>query len=269
MKLTLLDITQDILSSMDSDEVNSISDTEEAYQIARIVRENYFNLVANSELPEHKTFFQLNATGIDTPTIMKKPDDVIDIEYIKYDQRLDHETETRFNYVYRMSQFDFMNMMEMFPTDEDGYEDFTLQLGGDNIHLKCRTDKHPQFYTAYTDNYIIFDSYDAGMEANLQKSNTMCYGYKEQPFDMVDDFVPNLDHRQFSLLLSESKAQAFIELKQAQNVNAERKARENRIMTQKNKRNVPGEIDEYDRLPNYGRSRRYGHYERLVTKGDR
>ena len=39
MKTTLLQIVQSILSDMDSEEVNSISDTTEAQQIASVVED--------------------------------------------------------------------------------------------------------------------------------------------------------------------------------------------------------------------------------------
>ena len=42
MKMTLLDITQSILSAMDSDYANSIGDTVEAEQVATIVKETYY-----------------------------------------------------------------------------------------------------------------------------------------------------------------------------------------------------------------------------------
>jgi hypothetical protein len=41
-KMTLLEIVQDVLNDMDSDEVNSISDTVEATQIANICRSVYY-----------------------------------------------------------------------------------------------------------------------------------------------------------------------------------------------------------------------------------
>ena len=38
MKRTLLEMTQDILSAIDADEVNSIDDTVEATQVATIIK---------------------------------------------------------------------------------------------------------------------------------------------------------------------------------------------------------------------------------------
>ena len=52
MKLTLLEMVQDILSSMDSDEVNSITDSTEALQVARIIRDSYIEITDRLEAEE-------------------------------------------------------------------------------------------------------------------------------------------------------------------------------------------------------------------------
>lgn len=44
MRKTLLEMVQDILSEMDSDEVNSINDTVEAEQVATIIKNCYLAL---------------------------------------------------------------------------------------------------------------------------------------------------------------------------------------------------------------------------------
>ena len=44
-KLTVLEIVQNILSDLNSEEVNSISDTIEADQVAEIVKTTYLDLV--------------------------------------------------------------------------------------------------------------------------------------------------------------------------------------------------------------------------------
>ena len=45
MKFTLLEMVQEILSDMDSDEVDSIEDTVEAEQVATIVRSTYLAMM--------------------------------------------------------------------------------------------------------------------------------------------------------------------------------------------------------------------------------
>ncbi len=42
-KMTLLEVVQEILSDMNSDNVNSINDTIEAQQVVQIAKRTYFN----------------------------------------------------------------------------------------------------------------------------------------------------------------------------------------------------------------------------------
>jgi hypothetical protein len=78
-------MTQNILSAMSSDEVNSISDTTESMQVAQIIKNKYYDITARGDLPEHKELFQLDpATDSSTPTMMFVPDGVSKIESIRY-----------------------------------------------------------------------------------------------------------------------------------------------------------------------------------------
>jgi hypothetical protein len=82
---TLLQMTQNILSAMSSDEVNSISDTTESLQVANAIETVYNNFVGRSELPEHFQYFQLTASNnITTPTIMYVPNNCRRVDWIKY-----------------------------------------------------------------------------------------------------------------------------------------------------------------------------------------
>jgi hypothetical protein len=45
-KMTLLEMTQSILSAMDSDPVDSIDETVESIQVADIVKESFTNLLS-------------------------------------------------------------------------------------------------------------------------------------------------------------------------------------------------------------------------------
>ena len=74
MKTTLLQIVQSILSDMDSEEVNSISDTTEALQIASVVEDTYYNIVAARDIPEHNTLIFLTSLVDSTrPTHFQYP----------------------------------------------------------------------------------------------------------------------------------------------------------------------------------------------------
>src|SRR5260370_16957942 len=85
MRLTLLEMVQTILASMDSDEVNSITDTTESSQVAQIIKHVYLNILARADLPEHRQLFSLvSSTDTNLPVVMFRPEEVNRIEWIKY-----------------------------------------------------------------------------------------------------------------------------------------------------------------------------------------
>lgn len=78
-------MTQSILSSLDSDQVNSISDTVESLQVASLIKNKYYDILNRGNLPEQRNLLQLTASGDSTqPTLMYVPEGVLDIDWIKY-----------------------------------------------------------------------------------------------------------------------------------------------------------------------------------------
>ena len=86
-KMNLLAMTQDILSDMDSDEVNSINDSVESLQVAQIIKTTYFNIVNGRDYPHFNELFQLDSANDTRPTHMKIPDTIENVHWIKYDVR--------------------------------------------------------------------------------------------------------------------------------------------------------------------------------------
>jgi hypothetical protein len=85
MAHTLLEITQSILSSLNSDEVNSISDTPESLQVAECIKTSYYNMLGRYDLPEHNQLINLQSSdNINQPTLMTKPLGINRIEWIQY-----------------------------------------------------------------------------------------------------------------------------------------------------------------------------------------
>src|SRR5258707_1978269 len=82
---TLLTMVQNILSAMDADEVNSISDTTESRQVAQIIQNKYYDILSRGFLPEFDQLFQLRPSlDITRPTLMYIPDGVSKVSWIKY-----------------------------------------------------------------------------------------------------------------------------------------------------------------------------------------
>src|SRR6266436_8291222 len=85
MQMTLLDMTQNILSTLSSDEVNSIGDNVESQQVALILKNKYYDIINRVNLPEHQQLIQLESSlSAIAPVEMFIPDGVSEIKWIKY-----------------------------------------------------------------------------------------------------------------------------------------------------------------------------------------
>lgn len=255
MKMTLLEMTQRILSSMDSDAVNSITDTAESVQVADIIRSSYWDIISSLKLPEHKDFFELTASSSSTPVIMTLPSNVLDVEWIKYDNKLTTDTGKKYFDLEYWPLEDFLHAMHSLNGGDSTVTTFTLTTNGsDSMDILCRNDLFPSRWTTFNDNTIIFDAYKSSEDSYLQKNKTMAWGQLVPTWTHTDNFTPDLDAKQFTLLFNEAKGQAFIELKQTVNAKAEKRARRGWISSQGQKRALPGQTyGEIHNRPNYGR----------------
>src|SRR4051812_8412394 len=95
MKKTLLQLTQDILSDMDSDSVNSISDTVESQQVATIIKNCFFEMISNRNWPHLRKLIQLDSLGdVTKPNYLRIPEGMKEMLFFKYDTHKLGETKT-------------------------------------------------------------------------------------------------------------------------------------------------------------------------------
>lgn len=250
---TLLDIVQEILSSMDSDEVNSIDDTVESSQVALVVRRAYYDLSIDLGLPEHTTLFELTASGDPTkPTLMSIPNNCHDLQWIKYNNKLSTETYSNYKEVAYLPPKDFIEMSNELKDTADGF--MNILINGASFEVLYRNDAFPNYYTSADDYQVIFDSYLATEDTTLQTSKTMAYGKLYPIFILSDTFVPLINPQQFPLLINKAKEIAFGELKQMENRNATQEARRQKIVTQWNRQRID-RTEPIFKGPRYGRNR--------------
>lgn len=243
-------MTQNILSSMDSDEVNSINDTAESLQVANIIRTAYFNIISRANLPEYQNIFQLiGPSDVSVPVIMTKPSTVSRIDWIKYFDATDAQDEYEYVTILPLAQF-LDNTQVSDPQDPD-----ILSLTFEGMTFYYRNDGQPSYCTLVNNNYILFDSYDATIDTGLmlQGSKTLCSGQVIPDFTLGDSFTPDLEDMQFPLLLNEAKGLAFLELKQIANDHAEREARRQWNLLPKNKSVLTPRRNDFDMLPDFGK----------------
>lgn len=253
---TNLDYVQDILSALDSDEVNSISDTTESLQVARILKRAYDGIVTRADLNEHYTLFSLDPTNdVTKPTIMYRPAAVDSILWLKYNKNSLTNPTANFQEVSYVDMDTFLSRMYQIQTTQANVITYPILSGADTINILAYNNKAPNWFTTYDDHTVIFDSYDATLDDTLQSSKTLAYGKKDQTFLMTDTFVPFLDVEFGTLLLNEAMVLAFAELKQVPHQVASQWANRAWAKTNRAKRGVDQDRRPINDAPNYGKRR--------------
>lgn len=220
---------------MDSDEVNSISDTVESLAVANIIKECYYDILGEISPTQTEGLLHLDASGDNLkPTVMYLPSTVVNIEWLRYNTG-STVTDTEFRDLCYVPLEDFYRMQDGLDLDESWTGTQVVTLNGQDFNIKFRNDESPSYWTSPDGSTILFDSYDSSYENTLTSSRTYGYGQLIPVFSMTDTFVPNLNPKQFQLLLQEAKAQAFVEIKQTANEKAEKKAKRNKILAYKTK----------------------------------
>ena len=246
MKQTLLEIVQNILSAMESDEVNSISDTVESLQVADEVRNTYYELMSTFDLPSSEGLLSLEPSNDPAnPTTMKIPETVKEIKWITYNYGTPEAPQ--FQEVLYQEPDVFFRYGTLYNNGQE-----PIQLVGD---FYVFTDRHPTRWTTFDNNHIVFNGWNSNVDSTLQESKVICWGTFYKPFELRDDFVPDMDVLLFPLLVSEAKKACFVNFKQISNANEERRARRQAVRAQsdlwKARQRRP-----YNRRPDYSRTRR-------------
>lgn len=249
MRQTLLEIVQDVLNDLDSDKVNSISDTVESEQVASIVKSCYFELIGNRNWPHLKKLFQLEHSGnLSRPNYLAIPVLLKELVFFRYEmQKSGGKIETRD--VKFKHPDDFLRYVSGRDSTQDNIETI-VDVSGSKLLIV--NDKAPTYWTTFDDFYIVTDSYDKAVDDTLQKTKTQCLGYMHPEWVHADTAIPDLPAEAFPALVTEVKSTAFVALKQMANQKAEQKAsRQQRWLSRKAWR-VQGDV----RFEDYGRKGR-------------
>lgn len=355
---TLLNMVQNILSAMSSDEVNSIGDTVESMQVAQIIQNKYYDIVARGDLELDEQLMQLvPSDSLSTPTLMYLPTGMSRISWVQYydTNPTDNTTQTSqfgsyshdlnvdvvstvqwtslststvtipstlpstvtftlttavpaatgqqvtatngtnyingtiaqyvgnvitvnvvnwsgngtfsswvinstnsfnlppgYRYVTILGNDEFLDMVNKFDLTQVNVQPYTFTQGGYTFQARYMNDRQPSWATVISNAIVLFDSLDTTQDSTLQGSKTMVKGQVVLPFKLQDNFIPPLNDQEFPLLLNESKALAFFELKQMPHALADRELKRQWSVTQKMK-SIANRPSYFDQLPNYGR----------------
>lgn len=244
IKKTLLEIVQEILSAMDSEAVNSLSDSEEANQVADIVESTFYNIISTRDIAYHERLLRITAVSdSDYPTSFQLLDSVKSITKVWYN--VETVAAPSFRDLTFLEPTDFINRLDGVTED---YVVVNEPVTG--APLKVRTNAHPQFWTSFDDDYIIMDSYDNTVDTTLRNSKIRALGSVFPVFSKTDDYTPELAPQYFPYLINEAKSVAFDVLKGGTTPKVDQAARRQKAYIQNDKYRNRREPN----WSNYGRS---------------
>ena len=243
MKMTLLEMTQNILAALNEDEVNSIGDTQTAIDVSEIIREAYYQIITQQDWNFLKTTFNLNGlSDITKPTVLTVPENISSIDWIKVKSPTTGELVT-------VEFVEPERFLELTVNRTSNNQNNIQEVSYGGITYKVFKNKPPTYWTSIDGNVIYFDSYEGSSRSSILPSDTLALGRRIPAWNPIDEFVPELQDENFPYLLAEAKSLAFVQIAQSANAKAEQYARRGRYKAIASEGNLKKKI----KLPDYGR----------------
>lgn len=248
-KLSVLDIVQDILSDMNSDEVSSISDTLESMQVAQIVKSVYDEMMARKNWPHLHKLIALSPVGASTPTHLALPVDIKEMLEVFYDKKKEISDPAAFEAVEWLDPSDFLAYTNSRRSDSSTTEQI---IDPTTVPLMIKNNSAPTYFTTFDDEHIIFDSYDNTVDlSGVAASKVQCRAVVMPALVLSDDVtnIPDLPIEMFPAFLAECKSTCFARIKQMVDQKAEMQSKRSMSWLSRKAFQAHGGI----KMPNYGR----------------
>jgi hypothetical protein len=224
--------------------VNSISDSVEAMQVASVIQDTFYNLVAARHIPEHKQILVLTSLSDNSrPTHFTYPTNCKEIELLYYNVSEDGGVEYR--------EIPYVDPVLFLSRSPSAQNDNSLVVTDVDSPAKVviANDRPPSYYTSFDDEHIVMDAYNAALENTLQESKTRAYGTVYPEFTIADDFEPDVDKTLLPYLLAEAKSTCFSIYKGGSDPKVEQAARRLKSFVQ----NDQHRTKQSNKRPKYGR----------------
>jgi len=262
MKTDLLELVQTTLRRMNSDEVTSVSgtgSTEEARQVALICRHVYEELEIVRNWGHKTNLAKLEADDTDEFTVLDIPASVARIHEIwyKYDNGLG-DGSTCSKIVPYACPSDFLEKVKCKDTGATNLSEITvIGVEGDrdpqSFTFDVINDAPPSCWTSFSDEQIVFDSYDSTIDAlGIVGSSVTMLVQSLHVFDETDDLqVIEIPSEDWPLYRNMVLSRCYTDIKQAPNNAAEAVVRRLMIRAQRSSNHM---TDRGNEGVNYGRS---------------
>lgn len=247
MKMSLLEMVQDIMSDMSSDAVNYIDETEESLQVVQIIKSTYNEMMTRREWPHLQRLLTLSSYGsVNHPTLMIPPENLRRLEWINYNRRSAAAPQDNFQPVKYLAPNNFVQLTNTRNIANPGVLLVVLPSG---TTIRVLNNVPPSYWTSFDDSLVVFDSFDRSIENTLQGPQSQCMAHVYPTWETIDTFVPDIPTHLFPALLAEAKSACFYTLKSQANEKAEQQSsRQQRVMSMQSWK-LAGGIT----YPNYGR----------------
>lgn len=247
MKETVLEIVQSALNEISGDNVNSIDDTTESQRVALFLKDIFYELIDQRDWSQHKKMLSLNSSSdSDYPNYLKLPDEVQEMQYLRYNRIKSGETRKRWHTLEYLYPDQFIKMVNDRNSDESNIDVVT---DFDGTELLIRNDLAPNYWTSFDDTWVVTDAYDSAVDSILQSSKSQAYAITEPTINLVNEFVVDLPTDAFSLLKVTLKNRCFENIAQRDSTTIALEERRQRNRMSRKNWKARGGV----RYPNYGR----------------
>jgi hypothetical protein len=226
---TLLSLVKDIAREMHSHIPSSVTDNQEATDIAHIIKETYYDMVALHKIPRSHKVIKLDASGDSAkPCLMTLPEDIEEIFSVNYDNKKVITDKVLMREVTYKSPTEFVDYVN---GRDSTASNITIQVHNE-LSINVYSDQHPNCWTTFNDGSILFDGYFSTLDTTLQASKTQVFVHEADEFLIEDTYVPAVNLDSMRELKAEAKAMCFSIVKKEPNATAEINARRHRALGQ-------------------------------------
>ena len=249
-KRTILQLVQEIGEGIDTDEIDSLNETEEVVRIVNILEQTL------KEVLDRKTWefmkgkvrqLDVRLAGSTELNTLLIPSDVTRITCLRY-----KDDNGKFYDVTYMPACDFIAMMQARTATE---ADITAITNSDGVELNVRTTVPPQNWTSFDEEVITFDSYNSTTGTGNLIADSVIIADVMPVTDFTDPIaVLNIPERMETLVFNEALVTCNYRLRQTADPRADRVARRQNISLRENEH-----ITKKDKqVKTYGRRTRSG-----------